>query len=180
MLFRPSILALCACLTMPAAAHTGSVQAIWLEAHNHARAEFGSEPLVWSRSLEEQARDYAEHLARKERLQHSDRSEREGQGENLWMGTKRRYSPVSMIDTFVSEKRYFKAGQFPRVSTTGNWGDVGHYTQIVWRETREVGCAKAEGRQFDVLVCRYYPAGNVIGTYLAPQPRVASRQLPAN
>ena len=84
------------------------------------------------------------------------------------MGTKRRFAFAEMIQSLVDERQFFKSGQFPEVSTSGKWADVGHYTQIVWRTTREVGCAKAEGRQFDFLVCRYYPAGNVIGTYLAP------------
>ncbi|MFD2429036.1 CAP domain-containing protein [Sphingobium scionense] len=43
------------------------------------------------------------------------------------------------------------------------WQDVAHYTQIIWRGTRSVGCALAEGRSFDYLVCRYYPAGNMFG-----------------
>lgn len=180
MVFRRIICALCVSVAVPATADSGSEQASWLKAHNDARAEFGSEPLAWSPALEQQAREYAARLARKERLRHSERRDREGQGENLWMGTKHRFSAARMIDAFVDEKRYFKEGRFPQISTTGNWGDVGHYTQIVWHDTREVGCAKAEGRHFDVLVCRYYPAGNVIGTYLAPRPRMTSRQLPAN
>lgn len=153
---------------MPAHAETGSPQDIWLKVHNDARAEFGSAPLVWNSELEEQAKAYAKELARTARMKHSPRSERPGQGENLWMGTKRRFSHAEMIQSLVDEKQFFKPGPFPEVSSTGKWGDVGHYTQIVWRTTREVGCAKAEGRQFGFLVCRYYPAGNVIGTYLAP------------
>jgi hypothetical protein len=40
---------------------------------------------------------------------------------------------------------------------------VGHYTQLIWPTTREVGCAVAKGQGNDVLVCRYAPAGNVLG-----------------
>ena len=52
---------------------------------------------------------------------------------------------------------------YKRQRTTGNWEDVGHYTQMIWRGTRRVGCALGEGAQYDYLVCRYYPAGNVYG-----------------
>lgn len=42
----------------------------------------------------------------------------------------------------------------------------GHYTQIVWRDTREVGCAKknyTDGRWKGVIwVCRYSPPGNYV------------------
>jgi hypothetical protein len=40
---------------------------------------------------------------------------------------------------------------------------VAHYVQIVWRGTRAVGCAMASGASDDYLVCRYSPAGNVVG-----------------
>ena len=47
----------------------------------------------------------------------------------------------------------------------------GHYTQVVWRETTEVGCAfrvcSGDGpfgdRDWEIWVCRYAPGGNVAG-----------------
>lgn len=147
----------------------------WLAAHNAERAEFGVTPLRWSEQLEREAAQWAQRLAREEVLRHSSNDERDGRGENLWMGTAGYYSPDQMIAQFADEKRQFRPGQFPRVSTTGNWADVGHYTQIVWADTREVGCAAARGARFDILVCRYYPAGNVIGERIAPQGRMARR-----
>ena len=146
-----------------------SDQQDWLDAHNAARAEFGVAPLRWSHDLSHEARVWAERLAREEVLRHASYDERNGRGENLWMGTAGIFSAEQMIGFFVGEQRYFRPGQFPQVSSTGNWADVGHYTQIVWAETREVGCANAQGPRFDVLVCRYWPSGNVIGTYIAPR-----------
>jgi len=40
---------------------------------------------------------------------------------------------------------------------------VGHYTQMIWRNTTEVGCAVAERDDRQILVCRYSPPGNVRG-----------------
>ena len=54
-----------------------------------------------------------------------------------------------MIDSFVSRARHFRNGKFPHVSSTGNWQDVGHYTQVIWRNTREIGCAVARGGSND-------------------------------
>ena len=72
------------------------------------------------------------------------------------------YSYESMIGGWTSEERYFRPGVFPSVSRSGNWEDVGHYTQMVWPTTTRVGCAIASNSQNDFLVCRYSPAGNVM------------------
>jgi hypothetical protein len=58
---------------------------------------------------------------------------------------------------------FFHPGLFPNNSTTGQWEDVGHYTQVVWRATTEVGCAQASSLSEDILLCRYAEAGNYRG-----------------
>ncbi|HWH17287.1 MAG TPA: CAP domain-containing protein, partial [Allosphingosinicella sp.] len=63
----------------------------------------------------------------------------------------------------AAERRYFRAGVFPNVSSSGNWSDVGHYTQMVWRGTTSVGCALHQSPRWDFLICRYAPSGNVVG-----------------
>ena len=132
----------------------------WLAAHNRERAAYGSESLRWDPALAAGAGAYAVQLARLGRLRHSPKAQRPGQGENLWMGSRGAYSPAAMIAGWVSERRYFRRGVFPAVSTTGNWQDVGHYTQIVWPRTTRLGCGIASSGRWDVLVCRYAPAGN--------------------
>lgn len=132
-----------------------------LTAHNLERERVGVPQLEWSARLANQAQDWADTLARSNRFEHAP--DRSGAGENLWMGTARRYSAKQMIGGFVEEVRYFHAGQFPNVSSTGSWHDVGHYTQLIWRGTKQVGCAVGQGQDNDILVCRYWPAGNVMG-----------------
>ncbi len=39
----------------------------------------------------------------------------------------------------------------------------GHYTQLVWRGTRDVGCAKVFCSGYMIVVCNYNPPGNVLG-----------------
>lgn len=150
-------------------------EAAWLTAHNDARQAFGTAPLVWSDKLTIEAAQWARQLARENTMRHSRSEDRGRTGENLWMGTSGYFHAAQMIGFFVDEQRYFQAGRFPDVSRTGNWADVGHYTQIVWADTREVGCAKASNGQNDVLVCRYYPGGNVLGEVIAPRSKVARR-----
>lgn len=82
------------------------------------------------------------------------------------MGTRAAYSYAEMIGSLIDERRHFRPGVFPQVSRTGDWSHVAHYTQIIWPTSRRVGCATASNRANDYLVCRYLPAGNVVGTIL--------------
>jgi len=131
--------------------------------HNAERLRKGAAPLAWSHDLAQQAQSWADRLAHDDRMYHSDRETRHGAGENLWTGTSGYYSADDMVGAFVSERKAYKPGTFPEVSKTGNWQDVGHYTQVIWPSTQQVGCAVAHNKAHDFLVCRYWPAGNVYG-----------------
>jgi hypothetical protein len=140
------------------------LQATMISAHNQARRQYGSGPLVWDETLARDAAIYAQKLARSGRFEHDPQvGRRPKQGENLWVGTRSAYSYAEMIGLLIDERRYFRPGRFPAVSRTGDWSQVAHYTQIVWPATRQVGCATASNRSSDYLVCRYLPAGNVVG-----------------
>lgn len=134
-----------------------------LAAHNRERARLGLPAFTWSCRLEGEAAQWAETLARRGALEHAGNAARRGSGENLWMGTAGRFQVEQMVGRFIEEGRHYRHGRFPDISLTGNWTDAGHYTQVVWRDTRELGCALARGAAHDVLVCRYRPAGNVTG-----------------
>ena len=134
-----------------------------LVAHNRERASVRVPPLRWDPALARAAALYAPQLAALQRLEHSPRSSRPGQSENLWMGSAGRYSPEQMVGSWAREKAWFRPGIFPNVSTTANWMDVSHYTQMIWPTTTSVGCALHRGRGSDFLVCRYSPRGNQDG-----------------
>jgi hypothetical protein len=127
--------------------------------HNKYRQEVGTPGLKWSTSLASSAQNWANQLAATGQFKHSN----SGNGENLWAGTAGAFTQTKMIDSWGSEKKNFIYGTFPNVSKTGKWQDVGHYTQIIWRNTTEVGCGLARGQGRDYFVCQYKPAGNVIG-----------------
>lgn len=140
------------------------LQSVMMQSHNQARARTGAPALVWDAGLARDAATYANSMARTGRFAHDNQSERSArQGENLWMGTRNAYPQTEMVGSWVEEDRYFKRGIFPENSTTGSWHDIGHYTQIIWPTTKRVGCAMANSGAFDYLVCRYSPAGNVMG-----------------
>jgi uncharacterized protein YkwD len=154
-----------ALLAAPACAEPlqGDQAALFLALHNAARDDAKLPRLSWSDDLAKAADPWAKKLARDGKLKHSEWKDREGTGENLWIGTAGYFTPREMIGAFIGEKQYFRPGTFPEVSTTGSWQDVGHYTQIIWPTTTQVGCAMARAKGNDVLVCRYAPAGNYFG-----------------
>jgi hypothetical protein len=120
-----------------------------LATHNQEHLELGLEPLSWNDALARSAQQWADHLAATNRFEHAPENPLAPQGENLWAGTKGYFEPEAMVDAWVREKRFFQPGVFPNNSTTGNVEDVGHFTQIVWRATTEVGCAEATSTQED-------------------------------
>lgn len=157
----PAALALSLLFAAPASAQSWEAQA--LDLHNRERAAFRVAPLAWDFGLAAAADVYASELARTGRWGHSPKATRPGQGENLWMGTTGAYRIEDMVGGWTGERRWFRPGVFPAVSTTGNWIDVGHYTQMISSRTTRVGCAIRTGGGWSYLVCRYSPGGNVDG-----------------
>jgi hypothetical protein len=135
---------------------SGDIREIF-DAHNRWRQQWGVPPLQWNSALAERAQNYATHLASTGTFEHGDTA---GVGQNLWEGTSGYYSGTQMIEDWGSEANWYHDGSFPNVSTTGDWRKGGHFTQLIWRNTREVGCGLSRGGGNDVLVCDYYPSGN--------------------
>lgn len=183
--FAAAGLAVVAALAAPAPAQftspalagaSGAVAAALLAAHNHERAMVGHPPLQWDPELAASAASYGPQLARLRRLVHSPRDTRPGQRENLAMASHGQLSPEELVGLWRAEKKMLRPGRFPDVSSTGNWADVAHYTQMVWRTTTRVGCAVHSESGFDYLICRYTPPGNIDGKpVVEPMATLASR-----
>ena len=143
-------------------APSSEVERRLLEAHNAERARVGSPRLLWADGLETEAREWARRLIASDTFAHDPSPH--GHGENLWTGWGgRTWTPEEMVAEWAAEKADYRHGPFPNVSRTGNWSDVAHYTQLVWRETTHVGCAIESRGDRSVLACRYAPPGNVDG-----------------
>lgn len=158
------LLVLCWPLVMGSVGYRTNFDMRILAAHNRERAALGVPPLRWDPRLAAGAKQWSDHLARTGGFAHSpDHPGDERLGENIWGGTPNAFAPEAMVALWVAEKRHFQFGTFPRNSRTGNVADVSHYTQLVWRSTRQVGCALSRGAAEEILVCRYSDPGNVIG-----------------
>jgi uncharacterized protein YkwD len=132
-----------------------------LAAQNVERASVSVSPLTWSDGLAADAAVWAKQLASTGKFGHSPPDTRKGEGESLWVGTAGSYSPEEMVGGWAAEKSSYRYGAFTNGTTDGQV--TGHYTQMIWKNSTTVGCAKASGGGYDVLVCRYSPAGNAIG-----------------
>jgi len=152
----------CGAAPAQAQARLDNLQGRILATHNEERARLGIPPLSWSPALAANAARWAAHLSTLNALEHDDSLDVEG--ENLWRGSKDAYTPEDMVTLWIDERAAFKNGVFPDVSTSGQWEDVGHYTQVIWRATAQVGCAvTVAGGEDEVLVCRYQEGGNFEG-----------------
>lgn len=132
-----------------------------LKEHQTYRGELQLPALSWSPALARDALAWARHLAAIDRGEH-DQSVRGQEGENLWWGTADAFSYAQMVDMWGNEKTSFKYDVFPNCSTRHS-AVVGHYTQLIWRNTQRIGCALASNGRTDFLVCRYSPPGNIVG-----------------
>lgn len=125
-----------------------------VSAHNEIRARIGVPPLVWSDHLEGIARDWAKTLLSRKELSHRSHSQL---GENLFAITGARSSTAEVIRAWAGEAKNYDY-------RLNRCRDVcGHYTQIVWRDTRQVGCAVARDNRREIWVCNYDPPGNWVG-----------------
>jgi pathogenesis-related protein 1 len=124
-----------------------------LIAHNNIRAEAELPPLQWSSELAAFSQKWADYLIAKNKAAHNSNSP---YGENILV-TGLGSTPSTVVMEWASESQ-----DYTYRSNACN-GDCGHYTQLVWRSTRKVGCARALNGQREIWVCSYDPPGNYRG-----------------
>ncbi len=130
------------------------IAAAFLAAHNAARERVGTKPLKWSPKLVTVAQQWADHLLYTGAFVHSHNP---NFGENLYDIRGGHATPAHVMQAFTGEARDYNYAA--NVCT----GVCGHYTQVVWNDTTDVGCAVARGGDREVWVCEYSPPGNWVG-----------------
>lgn len=143
-----------------------------LEAHNQVRAEVAVMPLTWSGRMESYAQEWASHLANNNSctMEHRSNLNQIGMGENLFWASPRVWSDgrVELQDVTPAQVALDWAGEKADYDYASNscapGKQCGHYTQMVWRSTTEVGCAMAVcPDKGQIWVCNYNPPGNYPG-----------------
>jgi uncharacterized protein YkwD len=130
--------------------------AAWLDAHNRYRAKHCAAALTWSAKLAEVAQRWANALRdRGCQFGHSGGN----YGENLAAGTQGTLDPGAVVKMWYDEiaRYHFPDGGFSM--------ETGHFTQVVWRGTKQVGCGHSQCKGMDIYVCEYDPPGNWEGQY---------------
>jgi pathogenesis-related protein 1 len=125
-----------------------------LAAHNAVRARVNVPPLRWSDKLADVAQGWANRLLVSRRFAHRPDSE---YGENLYEIEGARATASQVVRMWDSESQ-----QYDYASNTCR-KVCGHYTQIVWAATKQVGCGVARDSRREIWVCNYDPPGNWIG-----------------
>ncbi|KAK4934157.1 hypothetical protein LTR28_010856 [Elasticomyces elasticus] len=144
-------------------------QAAVLNSTNTYRAAHNATALAWNETLAAYAEEHAQGCV----WGHSNTPN----GENL---AKAYPCPTTAIDAWAAEQIHYD-----RSHPSFDKG-TGHFTQLVWKETKTVGCARAQCRDASsgnsdgdgggtgtggpgwwYLVCEYWPPGNVEGGFAA-------------
>ncbi len=131
-----------------------SLESDILAQQNLVRAREGMPPLAWSGQLAEVARNWAATLLAKGLFMHSSDTR---YGENLYEITGCTTTAEHVVSVWSVEAKNYN------YQDNSCSGECGHYTQIVWRETRAVGCGVARGGGREIWACEYDPPGNFIG-----------------
>ncbi|KAG0249822.1 hypothetical protein DFQ27_009768, partial [Actinomortierella ambigua] len=135
--------------TTPTTPKAGFEQQI-LDAHNQYRAIHKAPPLVW----DPKAATHGNNWIQACQFKHSQNRQF---GENLAYGYK---DFPTAIKAWYDEERLYNYNN-PSFSMA-----TGHFTQVVWKSTKAVGCAVkyCDGYR-SMYICNYSPPGNMMGRF---------------
>jgi len=130
-----------------------------IERNNQIRNElYQGSNLSWSNSIASLTQEHANYLGQNGIIEHDPSNYL--YGENIAVAN----YPINYTDAI---NMWYEEKSLYNYSTNSCYsGEIcGHYTQLIWKDTTEVGCAKAivQAGKFEggtVVVCRYNPSGN--------------------
>lgn len=144
-----------------------------LATHNKCRKAHGLSALLHNPELSMIAQTYSEKLARMNKMVHSTNKWNEEKiGENL------AYAYDSRLNFYSGEKASMQWYDeiYDHNFDLDHQRGTGHFTQLIWKKTEQVGFGVAEAKNGSFYAtANYYPAGNFIGRFKANVPRALSK-----
>ncbi|CEP64176.1 CAP domain-containing protein LALA0_S10e04148g [Lachancea lanzarotensis] len=124
-----------------------------LHEHNAYRRLHNAPDLQWSSTLQNFAANYANRYNCNGTLIHSNSP----YGENLALG----FNTSSAVAAWYNEFKLYNYNK------PGFSEKTGHFTQLVWKSTTQMGCAYVDCGDYygQYTICNYDPPGNVAGQY---------------
>uniref|UniRef100_A0A7N6A8F1 SCP domain-containing protein n=1 Tax=Anabas testudineus TaxID=64144 RepID=A0A7N6A8F1_ANATE len=129
-----------------------SFQQEFLKTHNDYRAKHGTPALELNSELTAAAQTWADHLLATGTLEHSDTKD----GENVF--TSWSSAPLKLTEAVDSWYEEIKDYNW---NSSGFRGNTGHFTQVVWKDSKELGVGVATDGNRVFVVGQYRPAGNM-------------------
>ena len=146
--------------SQPAPLDVAAFRATVLQQHNRYRATHGVAPLVLSPELNVMAQRHAERLARTQQMVHSGNPQ---VGENLYTFQSSSQAPPrpdAVVDQWYNEIHHYN------FTKPGFQARTGHFTQVVWKASKELGVGIAQARDGAwYVVGQYRPPGNIAGQF---------------
>ncbi|XP_040077198.1 Golgi-associated plant pathogenesis-related protein 1-like [Ixodes scapularis] len=127
-----------------------------VDRHNYYRKLHRSPRLFQNTKINLWAQGWAEYIAGIDQMRHRDGNP---YGENIYMigRVPHGYQPKAknVVDAWYKEIKYYN------YSNPGFRLKTGHFTQVVWKATRRLGCGWARSYTgYIYVVCNYDPPGN--------------------
>ncbi|XP_059149240.1 Golgi-associated plant pathogenesis-related protein 1-like isoform X2 [Physella acuta] len=139
-----------------------------LAAHNECRAKHHAPPLTLSADLNDYAQNWANHLAKTGKLAHSDcKMNGEVLGENVAYKWASGGPGADMTGKDATQMWYAEIKDYKSYADASSASsNTGHFTQVVWKSTKQLGMGKAKTSDGKVFVVgSYRPPGNYVGMY---------------
>jgi len=132
-----------------------------LEQHNIYRVKHQAPPMTLSDTVNQDAQTWADYLARVDKFEHAPWADRNGQGENL-----ARFSRSSDTVGQQSTTMWYNEVANYDFNNPVFGMNTGHFTQVVWVKSTELGVGVATSASGKVyVVARYLPSGNWSGQF---------------
>lgn len=140
--------------------------------HNAKRVQHHAPSLVWDKTAAKVAKRHACECE----FRHSIDSK---YGENLYAIFSQNKNETAQVMKSAASDWYSEVKYYNFDAPGWQGGVAGHFTQMVWKATKRIGCGVCwcKKKGMTLLVCSYFPPGNVLGQFAKNVLTASSEQV---